>query len=181
MRHPHRKNSRPNSSKGWRSTETVAQCLSWYMHCLCSDGWPQRTRIRTCLCWCVWVSARYQGFMLCQTESGSRCWELGERQERLYREIILRHAGDVISAWIISVQWHASAPLDFALVWGTSPCIRPKLDICQMPVLYSRTTAVSCNQKVDSSLCLLSLSSSTLAVFTSGLRWQPWQGYFQIE
>lgn len=85
------------------------------------------------VCLCVCLSVLYQGFMVCLAERGSQWLEL-RGQELLCTEIILRDSGDVISTWIISVQWHVSVPLDFALLWGMSPHIWPKLDACQMAV-----------------------------------------------
>lgn len=62
-----------------------------------------------------------------------RDWITERRAGETSAELIRRHTGGVISTWIISVQWHASAPLDFALVWGVSPRIWPRSDICQIP------------------------------------------------
>lgn len=115
-----------------------------------------------------WVSVCYLGFSV----SWSQRLELG-RQEQLCTEIIRRHTGYVISTWIISVQWHASVPFDFALVWGMSACIWPKLDICQMPVLNGECPPPSLLlSKVDT---VTSAALSQYALFC--LCWQPWQGW----
>lgn len=131
----------------------------------------------------------------CVRQSGSHWRELGGR-EQLCTEIILRQTPDVISTWIISVQWHASAPLDFPLVWGRSPCIWPKLDICQMPVLNSETlffplplfllskvdtvtSALACSHSVHLLICAASLDKVTSK--QRSLLGCPWQRFIDTS
>lgn len=84
-----------------------------------------------------------------------------QRDKSSSAELILRNTGGIISTWIISVQWHASAPLDFALVWAASPCIWPRSDICQIP--YSQSQFPS-----PAVIKALANLHGSLAVHTSG-------------